>query len=87
MERENRYLVIKIEDITEFLTAAETSELIHLEECIKARKGKPSNNYVVVGEDWPMYEATWKAIENWVDSMSVTPNGKGDRFFSAAPKQ
>jgi len=68
MEREDRYLVIKKEDIIELLDASEKETLIYIEECIEARRGKPVNEYVVVGKDWPMYERVWQMIEDWVDN-------------------
>lgn len=69
MERENRYLVLKVEDIQEALTGDETEALIDIENTIIAfreKNGKRTNKqYVVVADDWPMYEETWGAIELW----------------------
>ena len=70
MERENRYVVLKIEDIEDALDKTEQSMLMNLQLKIQSWRqswGKEPKSYVVVGEDWPMYEDTWKAIEEWVD--------------------
>jgi hypothetical protein len=72
MKRENRYIVIKIED----LNALNNQDKVDLQAVLlkisnlRELKGKkPNKKYVVVSEDWPMYEQTWKAIEEWVDGM------------------
>jgi hypothetical protein len=82
MERENRYVVIKIADIDAMKEAGWPHKKVeaHLENALDRIKifheeiGKQPQNYVVVGEDWPMYEATWRAIENWVDGVESKTN-------------
>jgi hypothetical protein len=80
MERETRYIVIKISDIEDMIAAGRMWDKVEsnlentLDQIDRFRKdqGKnPSQNYVVVGEDWPMYEDTWKAIEKWVDRQAT----------------
>lgn len=75
MERENRYVVVKREDIDNYLsTTAKEQFFKYLDRIAQCRKnnGKQDTNYVVVGEDWPMYEQTWQAIEEWVDATRTT---------------
>ncbi len=73
MQRQNRYIVLKREDIEQFLTAEEKRLLCrmlrNIKEARRVRGKIPQQHYVVVGQDWPMYEATWKAIEEWVDEV------------------
>lgn len=72
MKRENRYYVAKRKDIDMALNAAEykifqviVNKIQDYREYIEEN---PNKKYVVVSEDWPMYEDTWKAIEEWVDA-------------------
>jgi len=47
-----------------------------------------SKNYVVVAHDWPMYEDTWNAIENWVyDQVAIgdLPDTEANRNNSPQP--
>jgi hypothetical protein len=71
MKRENRYLILKHEDIKKYLPQEGRNTLLDMATTIalgRADDGKEVfKNYVVVAEDWPMYEATWDAIEEWVD--------------------
>jgi len=71
MKRENKYLIIKHEDVNKYLTQEEKSILLDIATTValgRADDGKEVfKEYVVVAEDWPMYEDTWKAIEEWVD--------------------
>ena len=71
MVRENRYIVIKTSDIKAALTAMEQVALdgiLYHINTHRANSGKKRDKkYVVVSEDWPMYESTWAAIEKWVD--------------------
>lgn len=78
VQREHRYTVLKIEDIQNALDADQTEALIAIEQTIteyrKAHGKKPDKEYVVVAEDWPMYEQTWRAIEQWVDLNEAKKN-------------
>jgi len=65
-EREDRYTVLKISDVTEALSPDECTALIELEEKValyRQQEGKQPLMCVVVESDWPEYEPTWKAIE------------------------
>lgn len=76
MERENRYLVLKRKDIDKYLSDEAKEELDNILMALAIAKqpgidtgAEGEIDCVVVEKDWPMYEATWKAIEGWVDSM------------------
>jgi hypothetical protein len=75
MQREKRYLVIKLSDAAKYLTPIQIKSLREVGEQIdylRALEGKPPMQCVVVEHDWPEYEPTWKAIEQRVDAV---PNG------------
>ena len=69
--REERYIVFKISDVVEHLTA---TEVLHLERLYEIQRvgrkeaGKSELECVVVESDWPEYEPTWRAIEARVTS-------------------
>ena len=68
-QREERYTVLKVSDIQDYLSVAEVEELIQLEQKINhSRKiaGKEPLQCVVVEHDWPEFEPTWQAIEDRV---------------------
>lgn len=70
MERYNKYLVVKIEDILNFLSDEEQEQLNTLRnkvELERFRSGKKAQQYVCVAADWPMYEIVWGMIEAYVD--------------------
>ncbi len=70
MERENRYLVLKLEDIDAYLEPSEKILLSALGTSVDAGRAlddKPELECVVVESDWPEYDSTWKAIEKRVD--------------------
>lgn len=70
MEREERYIVIKISDIETSLTEQEHWQLRNiLRKADDYRKelNKPTLECVVVEHDWPEYERVWKMIEDRVD--------------------
>ena len=80
-EREERYLVLKREDIAKYLTADGQEQLNYICHVIaKSREveGKQNHGYVVVSDDWPMYEATWDEVEAWVNQMD-----KGEPYLPA----
>lgn len=65
-KRELRYLVLKWADIEEYGLESQKRELRAL--CASIELGRTEdrrriNSYVVVADDWPEYEPTWKAIE------------------------
>lgn len=68
-QREERYTIFKISDVTEALGPDECTALIELEEKValyREQAGKKPLVCVVVESDWPEYEPTWKAIEQRV---------------------
>jgi hypothetical protein len=72
MKRENRYIVIKIEDLNELSNQDKVdlqAVLLKISNLRELKGKNPNKKYVVVSEDWPMYEQTWKALEEWVDGM------------------
>lgn len=65
-KRKTRYVVFKITDIRDYLSAEQISALQSVGETIAARRaidGRPPFNSVVVEQDWPEFEMVWKAIE------------------------
>ena len=70
-EREDRYLVIKKDDYRHVLTNLQQQnfyEFLALIEAGRQRKGKKPHNYVVVSDDWPMYEDVWAMIQAYVET-------------------
>lgn len=74
MEREERYVVIKLSDIEEGLKLGHISPstvttLEHIVTTVwfsRAQRGKEDLKTVVVEHDWPEYEEVWKMLENRV---------------------
>lgn len=75
MEREERYVVIKLSDIEKALelghiTQSNFTTLEHILSKLwysRAQCGKEDLKTVVVEHDWPEYEKVWKMLENRVD--------------------
>lgn len=75
MEREERYVVIKLSDIEEGLKLGHISPstITTLEHIIttvwfsRAQRGKEDLKTVVVEQDWPEYEEVWRMLESRVD--------------------
>lgn len=75
MEREDRYVVIKLSDIEEGLKLGHISPstvttLEHIVTTVwfsRAQRGKEDLKAVVVEHDWPEYEEVWRMIENRVE--------------------
>ena len=70
MERENRYMVLKLSDIEKYLSDDEKQKLCAVDSEINFRRQQDDRgllNAVVVERDWPEYEQTWRAIEKRVD--------------------
>lgn len=75
MEREERYVVIKLSDIEKALelghiTQSNFTTLEHILSKLwysRAQRGKEDLKTVVVEHDWPEYEEVWKMLENRVD--------------------
>ena len=80
MKRENRYVVIKLKDLDEIGRKI-------LPRLLRINKIR-SIECVVVEPDWPMYEDTWTAIENWVHEQVCTgelPDTAANRNASEQP--
>lgn len=75
MEREERYVVIKLSDIEKALelghiTQSNFTTLEHILSKLwysRAQRGKEDLKTVVVEHDWPEYEKVWEMLENRVD--------------------
>ena len=68
MERENRYVVLKISDIDDHLNTDQKMQLGDICQCLdnsRFHQNKDPLKCVVVENDWPMYESVWKSIEAW----------------------
>lgn len=67
MEREDRYIVLKLKDVGHFLSAEQRMDLDDILGTINAYRkqlNKPTPlKAVVVESDWPEYEPVWKMIE------------------------
>ena len=67
MEREERYIVLKLKDVGHFLSAEQRMDLDDILGTINAYRkqlGKDTPlKAVVVESDWPEYERVWKMIE------------------------
>jgi len=64
--REFRYIVFKLKDIDKYLTQEDKDTLMKIGYQIAEGRfddNKPTFNAVVVEQDWPEFEPTWKAIE------------------------
>lgn len=64
--REPRYLVFKIKDALDNLSACELDRLQEIGEKLAASRGsegKPPFNAVVVEQDWPEFDLVWEMIE------------------------
>lgn len=65
-KRENKYLVLKWDDIRTFLHPNDGEKLEEILEVIgggRKEEDKKDNTYVVVSEDEPYAEIVWKLIE------------------------
>lgn len=64
--RERRYFVIKISDARKVLSQWHLAELTALGRAVdrhRRLRGKPALQCLVIENDWPEFEPTWKAIE------------------------
>lgn len=65
-KRENRYLVLKRDDIARYLSEEQLislDEICGVIEAWRASEGKTNHGYVVVSDDWPEYETVFQMIE------------------------
>jgi hypothetical protein len=74
MKRENRYIVLKADDVEKYLDRDAQIQLERIRLSIslgRKNNGKGHTQYVCVANDWPMYEAVWRLIELWVDTPAA----------------
>ena len=74
MKREQRYIVLKLTDVSAALTDADTKAQKAICDKVtehRVRRGASMMDCVVVEHDWPEYEPTWAAIERRVDSPNA----------------
>lgn len=73
MEREHRYIVIKLKDV-EAMGNMDAYRVLHnigrQVQNFRAANGKPPLECVVVESDWPEYEPTWAAIAARMDGTA-----------------
>ena len=65
-KRENKYLVLKWDDINKYLDINERDWIDRVVYLLNSRRyhdGKNNNTYVVVNEDEPYAEKVWSLIE------------------------
>ena len=75
MQREKRYLVLKLKDVDASLTAEECGHLDALCNIVAEHReaaGKRPLMCVVVEDDWPEYDPVWKMIEERMDGKPPT---------------
>lgn len=81
MERENRFLVLKRDDINAALHPAQKSQLQDIIETVRKYRqnnGKTIHHYVCVADDWPEFEKVWGMIEALVDAQQGLPLESGE---------
>lgn len=69
-KREPRYVVFKIKDALDHLSACELDRLQEIGEKIAAGRSaddKPPFNAVVVEQDWPEFDVAWQMIQDRVE--------------------
>ncbi|WP_394294648.1 hypothetical protein [Aeromonas rivipollensis] len=72
-QREWRYGVIKFSDANAALTEGEREQLATLMEKVawhRIEQGKAPLECVVVESDWPIYDATWAAVEQMASASN-----------------
>lgn len=70
-KRENKYLVLKIDDINKYLSDEQQLKLDCLVTKIRLgrlHEGKHDQQYVCIAADWPMYEQVWAMVQTFVES-------------------
>lgn len=73
MQRENRYIVLKLSDVKglpEHLGLA-LDKVLDAVQFKRSFEEKPPLQCVVVESDWPEYEPTWQAIEQRIDAVPM----------------
>lgn len=76
MKREERYIVLKLNDLASCLSADEKQQLDAIRKKVSEHRllnGKRILECAVVESDWPEFERTWKMISDRVD-MELNTN-------------
>ncbi len=74
MKREDRYIVLKLTDVTECLSEAPMGMLSGICDLVAKHReaaGKRPLRTVVVESDWPEYEPVWGMLERRVDGAMI----------------
>lgn len=75
MIREERYLVLKWEDIYNYLSEEQVERLENLSSKIaigrRIDKKEAEPSYVCVRDSWPEYNKVWKMIEDRIDNENT----------------
>lgn len=77
-EREPRYVVMKLSDVSAALSNSELKQLDELMMKVaqfRLKQGKEPLECVVVEADWPIYEATWDALEQMATVSNCKQGG------------
>lgn len=73
--KENKYFVLKLDDLAEYTTTEERLFLdkvaVQIAEGRRRDKREPYNRYVVCNQDEPYAENVWRAILNGEDAKQV----------------
>ena len=75
MNKENRYLVLKRDDLSMALNSQQENQLLGIVNDVenwRESNGNRQKSFVVVADDWPMYDDTWRAIAQYVDTGEYT---------------
>ena len=88
-ELDNKYLVLKWDDINNILNSSETRKLAMMLKKIafaRAKEGKVVNKeYVIVSENSPIYDETYQATIDWINGISYeSTNAKIYKAVEAA---
>ena len=80
MQRENKYLVFKYEDLRACMSGEDQQFLFDLIDKVteyrKQKEKKPVNSYLVLNDDDPLTPIVWKLLELVVDLQNKEPNNE-----------
>lgn len=84
-KREERYIVFKIKDVDAFFSdfhKKQIEELIAHISWHRKHEKMPELSGVFIERDWPMYEDTWKAIQEYAETGKYTrPSSLRDKVL------
>lgn len=84
-EREERYIVFKISDLGNSLKGDDIRNLARGYAEQRQLRGKPPLNVVVVEQDWPEFEPTWKAIEARMTGRAIEAEVRAEAHKPLGP--